>query len=195
MQKHQKLCYIIFSLFLIIGCSTPEGFEGDADRDETNPIYLASNGLTVKAKDWASVGDSGIINGIEYTIVSGSILRDMVSSGDDITRVCVSRITDMEGLFWRKTYFNQDISNWDVSNVTNMSGMFGECPSFNQNISDWDTRNVLSMFIMFIGANSFNQDLGSWNVSKVGDCLDFDRNTPNWTLPRPNFEYCRITAN
>jgi len=27
-------------------------------------------------------------------------------------------------------------------------------------------------------------------VSKVVSCSSFDRNTPNWTLPKPNFTNC-----
>ena len=61
--------------------------------------------------------------------------------------------------------FNQDISSWDVSNVVDMNGMFGY-------------------------AESFNQDLNSWNISNVTDCNNFCFNTPNWSLPKPNFSNC-----
>ena len=34
-----------------------------------NPIYIGDNGVTVKARDWAFVGDSGILNDVEYIII------------------------------------------------------------------------------------------------------------------------------
>ena len=43
---------------------------------------------------------------------------------------------------------------------------------------------------MFSGATSFNQDLSSWSVFNVFNCDDFDANTPQWTLPKPNFTNC-----
>jgi len=62
------------------------------------------------------------------------------------------------------TPFNQDISTWDVSSVTNMNAMFEETP--------------------------FNQDLSAWNVENVIYCGQFSNNTPQWTLPQPNFTNC-----
>jgi len=60
--------------------------------------------------------------------------------------------------------FNQDISGWNVGNVTNMREMFKE--------------------------SSLNQDLSGWNVTNVVDCGEFSLNTPQWTLPKPNFTNC-----
>ena len=67
--------------------------------DDGNPVYLAENGVTIKAKDWALIGDSGVVNGIGYTIVDLQTINDMISNADDITRVCTSRIIDMRYLF------------------------------------------------------------------------------------------------
>ena len=50
-----------------------------------------------------------------------------------------------------------DINNWDVSNVTNMYGMFYGASSFNQPLNNWDVSNVTDMWSMFDGAVSFNQ--------------------------------------
>ena len=60
-----------------------------------------------------------------------------------------------------------DISNWDVSKVTNMQYMFFKCNKFNQDISNWNVSNVTDMTGMFHSCESFNQDLSDWNVYKV----------------------------
>jgi len=146
-------------------------FYGNEESFTTNAIpsavYLASNGITIKAYSWAQVGDSGRVNGIPYTIVGATTLQNRINSNSDVTNVCVSRITNMSGMFSYASSFNQDLSSWDVSNVTNMIEMFNNAPSFNQNISSWDVSNVTDMRLMFNGARIFNQDLSSWNVSNV----------------------------
>jgi surface protein len=42
-----------------------------------------------------------------------------------------SSVTDMSGMFYGATSFNQDLSTWDVSKVTNMSNTFNRATSFN----------------------------------------------------------------
>ena len=159
----------------------------DSNNQETNPIYLDANGVTIKAYDWAEVGDKGIIDGVEYTLVDEATLRQMVANDEDVTKVVTTKITDMSNLFKSKSEFNQDIGNWDTSNVTNMSTMFGLAGSFNQNIGSWDISNVNNTFEMFIYANAFNQDIGDWNVSKVinmggmfSGATNFNRDIGNW---------------
>jgi surface protein len=135
--------------------------------EDINPVYLAENGVTIKAKDWASIGDTGVINGIGYTIVDEETLRGMILTGDDVTRVCTSRILDMILMFRNAASFNQDLSSWDVSNVTNMEKMFLNASDFNQPLNDWDVSNVTSMRGMFDRASTFNQDLSGWYVGNV----------------------------
>ena len=134
----------------------------------------------------------------------------------DVSNWDVSNVTNMESLF-SNSQFNGDISNWDVSSVTNMSNMFrriNDTQSFNGDISNWDVSSVTDMRYMFIGSQFngdisnwdvssvtnmsnmfrsnyiFNQNLSSWNVSNVTNCVDFSHNTPQWTLPKPNFTNC-----
>ena len=68
--------------------------------------------------------------------------------------------------------------------------MFNGASFFNQDISNWDTSNVFDMGSMFHSAVSFNQDLSSWSVDNVNNCGSFSFNTPQWTLPQPNFTNC-----
>ena len=102
-----------------------------------------------------------------YIVADREMLIEAVTKGQDLTKYCTSKVTDMSSMFFNSQAFNQDIGNWDVSNVTNMSIMFGSAYSFNQDIGNWDVSNVTNMTDMFRVAQSFNQDIGSWDVSNV----------------------------
>ena len=235
-----KKLFIIALSFFMFACSEETTKLDETPKfttDNTNPVYLDENGITVKAKDWAQIGSKGTINSIVYTVEDEGTLREMIRNGVDVTNVCTSRITDMSSMFSDKYFFNGDIRAWDVSSVTNMRGMFFDADnfngdisswdvssvtnmngmlsnafsfnqdlsswdvsqvtdmermfkdaiSFNQDISAWDVGNVTYMRNMFNGAIVFNQNLGSWDVSKVEDYINFDFDTPQWTLPKPNF--------
>jgi surface protein len=59
--------------------------------------------------------------------------------------------------------------------------------AFNQDIGSWDVSKVYVMDYMFSEAKDFNQDISSWDVSKVEYYSNFYDDTPQWTLPKPNF--------
>ena len=87
-----------------------------------SPIYLDENGVTVKSYEWGNVGDTGVINGTTYIIVSEEELREMISSGEDVSNVCTSKVNNMNQLFYNTNTndpyeVNGDISSWDVSSV------------------------------------------------------------------------------
>ena len=149
-------------------------------------IYLASNGLTVKASAKAIAGDKGKINGVTYTIVDKSTLTTMINNGDDVTKVCTSLITEMSNMFTEVPDFNQKIGTWDVSNVTTMYGMF-DGAGFNQDISNWDVSSVTNMGSMF-SYTMFNHDISNWDVSSVTnmsymfDGAGFNHDISNWDV-------------
>ena len=175
-------------LTVVDGVTTWVDYQDLVDLNGENPIYLDDNGITIKARDWAFVGDTGVVNGVGYTIIDASTLRSMILNGDDVTRVCTSRIVNMSNL----GYHNQDIRSWDTSNVTNMEGMFGNNKSFNQPIGNWDVSSVTNMNRMFIQASSFNQPIGNWDVSSVIDMNDMFFQASSFNQPIGNWDVSSV---
>ena len=182
----------------------------------SNNVYLASNGITIKASAGAVAGDTGTIDGFTFVIVDNNGLQFAINNGEELDNVCttlvtgslsslfesatsfnqdisswdVSNVYSMDRMFYEATSFNQDLSSWDVSNVNNMERMFFEASNFNQPIGNWDVSNVTRMNSMFYNAASFNQDLSSWGVDGVNQCFGFSDGATSWTLPQPNFTNC-----
>lgn len=172
-------------------------------------FYLHENGVTIMCPQ-SQVGEKGIVDGIEYEAVDRELLNERIAEEADLTKVCVSLVTDMYELFYG-TDFNQAIGHWDVSNVTNMSemfsstnfnhtvarrdvskvkymaGMFSGTP-FDQPIGDWDVSQVTDMGCMFCGSR-FNQPIGDWEVKKINNMTgmfgysDFNQPINEWCVP------------
>ena len=158
-----------------------------------NPVYLDANGVTIKAHEWANVGDKGVVNGIEYIVADREMLDNALENNEPLSNYCTSRITSMNSLFLESP-FNGDISSWDVSNVTNMEGMFNGS-SFNGDISKWDVSNVTDMNSMF-SESQFNGDISRWNVSNVAKmewmflASKFNGDISNWDVRNVFLRYC-----
>ena len=174
-------------------------------------VYLDENGVTIKAYPCANIGDVGVVNGIEYHVVSQGSWNNLsyylnnypeiklcttritnfgqlpLSYNEDISHWDVSNATSLGSMFMGNSSFNQDISNWDVSSVTNMNSMFRSCPSFNQDIGGWDVSSVSDMQYMFF-ESTFNQPIGNWDVSNVTtmDSMfrssSFNQDIGNWDV-------------
>ena len=144
----RKLIYLFLTV-LFVACSSTDSVDNESNAcNGDNPIYLANNGLTIKACEWSNAGDAGLIDGITYTVVDEAKLRDMVANQEDLTKVVTTKVTDMNRMFYYLQTFNQDISSWDVSNVTNMEIMFDNTNSFNQPIGNWDLSSVNNLYGM-----------------------------------------------
>lgn len=165
--------FVLFTLFACAGAEIEEEIATDLDKDI---IYLDDNGVTIKASSRSKKGDTKEINGITYTVVDLDSLKKLIQINADLSKVVVSKITNMSLLFQYKTDFNQNLSNWDVSNVTSMDNMF-RATSFNSDISYWDVSKVTNMNAMFRDT-PFNQDISTWNVSNVTFMGELFRNTP-----------------
>ena len=171
-----------------------EKFPTSAQAQASTSLTLSLvNGVTVKATLTGTpntqdpgtphYGTTPELNGVEYEIVNKAMLIDMISKGQDISKVCTTFVSDMSSLFSQdnytslvtpdvyfnnlQDYFNKDISSWDTSNVSDMRAMFLDARKFNQDISKWDVSNVGSMAYMFSGALSFQGDISAWDVSSV----------------------------
>jgi surface protein len=144
--------------------------------DMSGMFYSSNFNSDISSWDVSSVTDMSSMFG-----------RTLNAFNQDISAWDVSSVTDMRYMFESADNFNGDISSWDVSSVTDMYYMFFEADNFNSDISSWDVSSVTNMHTMFFRASNFNQDLSSWDVSKVGNYTSFDYNTPQWTLPKPNF--------
>lgn len=155
----------------------------------TNPNNAVLNTNGCVACDNYAAGNNFVLNGEIYTVVDRNMLESMISNGEDVTKACVSKLTDMSRLLFNESNFNQDISSWDVSNVTKMEKMFQNATTFNQNIGNWDVTNVTDMRSMFRNATMFNQDIGNWNTANVTQtqtlffgAINFNQNIGNWNM-------------
>ena len=139
--------------------------------------------------DSLNIGDFFLVDGDSIEVVDRTRLLAIVAAQGDLTKVCVSHVTDMKNILRGATWFNQDISRWDVSNVTNMNSMFFKNRKFNQDISAWDVSSVTNMLGMFSRCDSFNQNLNTWDVSNVTnmnrmfkEAVSFNGAISNWDV-------------
>jgi len=157
------------------------------DSAAAQDFFLHENGVTVMCPD-ASVGSSGVVNGIAYTKRS----RDQITA-DNAATTCTSGITSLAASFYsnffRDNFFNENISHWDVSSVTNMAFMFISARNFNQDLSNWDVSSVENMELMFYRSSSFNQEIETWDVSNVANmnsmfsgASSFNQEIGNWDV-------------
>ena len=129
----------------------------------------------------------------DWNVSSVTNMNSMFSNAEfnqDIGNWDVSNVANLSYMFSGSSSFNQPIGGWSVSNVNDMRGMFYDASAFNQPIGNWDVSSVTNVSFMFYNAESFNQDLGNWAVDNVLDCPNFSDETPQWTLPQPNFTNC-----
>ena len=197
--------------------NTRKGVPVDANGVMLNPVYLDKNGVTIKAYDWAIVGDKGVLNNIEYKIINLAQLRDMIVKGEDYSKIITSKITDFTNLFKDINGVRYSITSWDVSNVTSFYYVFNKTiigestnlkfwntksvidltyafseTNFNGDISNWDVSNVKKMNGLFYGNLTFNQPIGNWDVSNVTEMSGMFLNS-NFNQPIGNWNVGRVT--
>jgi hypothetical protein len=92
----------------------------------------------------------------------------------------MSNVTTIRDMMRYTNSFDQDIGAWDVSNVTDMLGLFYPGTPFNNggssSIGNWNTSKVTNIRYMFYNCDSFDQDLSNWTVTGITEANTFMQN-------------------
>lgn len=155
-SMHQRITSCLGVFLLLLGSAAAQDFYAEAN----------GNYITIKCEG-ASVGEVGVVFGVEVIAVDNQTIRSYVDTGHDMSRICTTHVTSMWMLFFYKTNFNDNIGSWDVSNVTNMESMFSNAVNFNQDIRGWNVSSVSNMESMFHWADRFSYDLSGWCVPHI----------------------------
>ena len=162
MKIHTVLIIVLF----IVSCSSDE---------EELPFYVAENGVTIKARDWVSVGTTAELNGLSYTAVDLPSLKEWINAGNDLSKVVTTKIntsangSEVAVLFNRDGYGYIDIEGiegWDVSNWTSFIGLFYSTKPVESDLSSWDVSNVTNISAGFV-LGTVNPNINNWDVSNV----------------------------
>jgi len=149
---------------------------------------------------------SNIQTAVDVWYNGGNAVNEVNPYGGAIYNWDVSKVTDMEGLFANKAYFNTDISSWNVSKVTNMKLMFINCMRLNVPFDSWNVSKVTSIETMFYGTGMgyqhfpagetptmFNSPLNSWNVSNVVNMHNVFMYNNGFNQPLNNWNVSKVT--
>lgn len=164
---------------LLLLCLTVLACNSD-DKESGDPIYVAENGVTIKAQPWTEVGDTWTIDGKTYIVADRAMLAEALWNKEDMSIYVTSKITILtprccgeeswERPIWPQSGHHVKLKNWDVSNVTDISYLFArnQDDSFTvDDLSYWDTGNVTRMEGTFFKTPIEDQNLNNWDVSKV----------------------------
>tara|TARA_Y100000748_G_C15355102_1_gene433442 strand:- start:75 stop:740 length:666 start_codon:yes stop_codon:yes gene_type:complete len=158
---------VILLSFLFISC----------EEEDNSPFYVAKNGVTIKARDWVTVGTTAELNGVIYTAVDLASLKEWIYEAKDLSKVVTTKveqpsISSLAVLFGpNKNNISgfteiKGIEGWDVSNWTTMDGLFYSSEKVNVDLSGWDVSQVTVMGLaMQLG--DVNININNWDVSNV----------------------------
>ena len=157
---------VILLSFLFISC----------EEEDNSPFYVAKNGVTIKARDWVTVGTTGDLNGVTYTAVDSLMLHDWIDSGKDYGKVVttlvtrfrpmlISHLATQRGLEIPVQSITYNIETWDVSNIE-----YYDCPFYatviDQDLSGWDLSNA-KILALCADLNNVDPKINNWDVSNA----------------------------
>ena len=157
---------VILLSFLFVSC----------EEEDNSPFYVAKNGVTIKARDWVTVGTTGDLNGVTYTAVDSLMLHDWIDSGKDYGKVVttlvtrfrpmlISHLATQRGLEIPVQSITYNIETWDVSNIE-----YYDCPFYatviDQDLSGWDLSNA-KILALCADLNNIDPKINNWDVSNV----------------------------
>ena len=157
---------VILLIFLFVSC----------EEEDNSPFYVAKNGVTIKARDWVTVGTTGDLNGVTYTAVDSLMLHDWIDSGKDYGKVVttlvtrfrpmlISHLATQRGLEIPVQSITYNIETWDVSNIE-----YYDCPFYatviDQDLSGWDLSNA-KILALCADLNNVDPKINNWDVSNV----------------------------
>jgi hypothetical protein len=178
------------------------GFSGPADYSAPGGWYLASNVRLLSVLSWGNLQLSSLQWAFRATQYLSSLPVDLPATvvsllgafaestfnNASVSLWDVSRVQDIQDVFFRNPVFNRPLNTWDVSSVTNMRGALSECP-FNHALASWNVSKVTNMLGMFRGNTAFSQTLSSWDVSHVlsmqemfADATNFNDDLSSWPV-------------
>jgi surface protein len=135
------------------------------------------------------------------TISMSGMFADCISFNQDITYWNMSKVNNIDVMFYNSQKFNQPIGNWErttpdvssMSAVTSMSLTFRYAYLFNQPINNWNVSNVTNMSQTFYVASAFNQPLSGWDVSNVTimsamlGASNYNQDISNWNVSKVQY--------
>ena len=178
---------LIFIALFTISCSS--------DDEKELPFYIADNGITIKVKDWVTVGTTADLKGIVFGFNGGNGNTDLVSFNHSIYYTAVdlaylqytlNTYSDLSTLVTSKVKITSDASakglfskteikgmeNWDVSNWISMNGLFDSDKPIKSDLSYWDVSNVED-FRLAMQLETTNPNINNWDVSKATNMSGF----------------------
>ena len=178
---------LLFVALLIVSCSSDDEIE--------LPFYVDDNGVTIKAKDWVTVGTTADLKGIVfgfnggnggtdlvsfnhsvyYTAVDLAWLKNVLNTYSDLSKVVTTKveITSVDsaaGLFLKTEI--KGMENWDVSNWTSMYGLFDSDRPIKSDLSYWDVSNVED-FRLAMQLETTNPNINNWDVREATNMSGF----------------------
>ena len=183
----KKLVLFLLFILFVFSCSV--------DDEKELPFYVAENGVTIKARDWVTVGTTADLKGIVFGFNGGSPsggwvsfnhsvyytatdlawLKNVLNTYSDLstlvtTKVEITNEASATGLFSRTEI--KGMENWDVSNWTSMNGLFDSDKPIKSDLSYWDVSNVED-FRLAMQLENTNPNINNWDVSKATNMSGF----------------------